>query len=957
MAERGIRLTFQCGLCKEQVQVNSMEMRALYDQAFHFLERQYPDNVTKYIDLQDNIILMVHKGESMQTETMEIVTDVSSLKMGDLVEIVVSGHVHEMNTNIRPHMLFVHSYKSPTFCDFCGEMLWGLVRQGVKCDGCGCNYHKRCAYRIPNNCSRKREQMRRQSVAATTTPNLPSQVDIVSILESAKVRPNQLTGPGGNYVARPIEIDIFMRPHIKKVVPHRFATHTYKTPTVCMYCKKLLVGVVRQGKKCKDCKYNVHKSCERYVDMHCERQIQDNLRHDSDSLIVENPVLAKDPASLQNSGGATIVEKVVHVDVHVDDHEQRERASSEEELKENGTEQKQEVESPDIDDSASDSSSLADVSSQRLKTDTSTVFIPLTRVCQSVRTTKRFLNKVLKEGPLSHFTNVDPNRKTHWWCLDTKNLCLYKDNQSTHPTLILPLSEILAIEYSIDTPAAKHNWTPHCFTMRTAITMYYVGENKRQTGSWDASRLSFDSVAGTQETMSSTQVAESWEEAIHQALRPVAPRSSGSIKRRSGSESKQHATSGRAGQEVVEETTVEEVKEEEEDIAQRYQLFTNEILGSGQFGIVYAGVQRLSGKEVAVKVIDKSRFPTKQETALKNEVAILELLVHPGIVTVAEMFETSERVFVVMEKMKNDMLEMILNNRKPKGRLPERVTKFITFQVLTAMKFLHTKNIVHCDLKPENVLLASESSMPQVKICDFGFARIIGEKSFRNSVVGTPAYLAPEVLKSRPYNRSLDMWSVGVIVYVSLSGTFPFSEDEEIADQIQNAAFMYPANPWAEISREAIDLIGKLLRVDQRRRYTVARAGNHIWFQTREAWDDLRRLEAQVGQRYLTDEKLDSYWLQQSTNPVGHNPIDDHPVVTNGSHSLTTGKNETETASSRAETKKQNKPVKSKRDAFKASKKYKTVSEGLAVPTGDDDSHAEEVERRLSKLGYQVSPL
>ena len=62
----------------------------------------------------------------------------------------------------------------------------------------------------------------------------------MSILESAKVRPNQLTGPGGNYVARPIEIDIFMRPHIKKVVPHRFATHTYKTPTVCMYCKKLV---------------------------------------------------------------------------------------------------------------------------------------------------------------------------------------------------------------------------------------------------------------------------------------------------------------------------------------------------------------------------------------------------------------------------------------------------------------------------------------------------------------------------------------------------------------------------------------------------------------------------------------------------------------------------------------------------------------------------------------------
>lgn len=91
-------------------------------------------------------------------------------------------------------------------------------------------------------------------------------------------------------------------------------------------------------------------------------------------------------------------------------------------------------------------------------------------------------------------------------------------------------------------------------------------------------------------------------------------------------------------------------------------------------------------------------------------------------------------------------------------------------------------------------------SPPQVKLCDFGFARIIGEKSFRRSVVGTPAYLAPEVLLNQGYNRSLDMWSVGVIMYVSLSGTFPFNEDEDINDQIQNAAFMYPASPWSHIS-------------------------------------------------------------------------------------------------------------------------------------------------------------
>ena len=104
-----------------------------------------------------------------------------------------------------------------------------------------------------------------------------------------------------------------------------------------------------------------------------------------------------------------------------------------------------------------------------------------------------------------------------------------------------------------------------------------------------------------------------------------------------------------------------------------------------------------------------------------------------------------------------------------------------------------------------------------MKLCDFGFARIIGEKGFRKSIVGTPAYLAPEVLRNKGYNRSLDMWSTGVIIYVSLSGTFPFNEDEDIHEQIQNASFMYPPHPWKEISSQAIDVINNLLQVQKQR--------------------------------------------------------------------------------------------------------------------------------------------
>lgn len=151
-----------------------------------------------------------------------------------------------------------------------------------------------------------------------------------------------------------------------------------------------------------------------------------------------------------------------------------------------------------------------------------------------------------------------------------------------------------------------------------------------------------------------------------------------------------------------------------------------------------------------------------------------------------------------------------------------------------ALRYLHKDNIVHCDLKPENVLLSSSHDYPQVKLCDFGFARIIGEKSFRRSVVGTPAYLAPEVLRNKGYNRSLDMWSVGVIVYVSLSGVFPFNEDEDINDQIQNASFMYPDRPWKEITPQAINLINRLLQVKSKNRLSVEKALSHEWMQVPE---------------------------------------------------------------------------------------------------------------------------
>ncbi|CAB3398743.1 unnamed protein product [Caenorhabditis bovis] len=359
------------------------------------------------------------------------------------------------------------------------------------------------------------------------------------------------------------------------------------------------------------------------------------------------------------------------------------------------------------------------------------------------------------------------------------------------------------------------------------------------------------SYAGSPSDEKGSLDAQSWTTAIQAALMPVTPQSSVGAKR--VTDKLKVPTEGEKGHLGANIQT-------EHEFSQLYQIFAEEVLGSGQFGTVYGGIHRKSGQHVAVKLIDKLKFPPNKEDLLRTEVHILQHVHHPGVVHFLQMLETTDRIFVVMEKLKGDMLEMILSSEK--GRLSERTTQFLVAQILEALRYLHNLNIVHCDLKPENILLTSNSDFPQVKLCDFGFARIIGEKSFRRSVVGTPAYLAPEVLCNKGFNRSLDMWSVGVIVYVSLSGTFPFNEDEDINDQIQNAEFMYPQQPWKEISESAIEFINGLLQVKMSKRYTVAKAQAHLWMQSYTLWSDLRLLEKTVGERFLTHESDDSRWKE-----------------------------------------------------------------------------------------------
>ncbi|XP_016123610.1 serine/threonine-protein kinase D1-like [Sinocyclocheilus grahami] len=819
---QGISFQIQIGLSREPVLLDSGEfsLAQVREMACSIVDQKFPE--CGFYGMYDKILLFRHDPNS--ENILQLVRCATEIMEGDLVEVILSASATVEDFQIRPHALFVHSYRAPAFCDHCGEMLWGLVRQGLKCEGCGLNYHKRCAFKIPNNCSgiRKRRLSNVSLTGLTNTRSVsaepsPSTSDEALLQKTpSDIFPGRGRSNSQSYIGRPIELDKILLSKVK--VPHTFVIHSYTRPTVCQHCKKLLKGLFRQGLQCKDCKFNCHKRCAPKVPNNCLGEVSRNgdlLSPGAESDVVMEEG-CDDHDGDRHSPLIDDMEESLVVDPAA--------------LLEAGHGELGDFQDQDPDES------------NRIISPSTSNNIPLMRVVQSVKHTKRKSSNVMKEGWLVHFTSKDTLRKRHYWRLDSKCITLFQNDTGSKYYKEIPLSEVLSLEPAKTFNLLPEGANPHCFEIATASLVYYVGENlaraERGTPGYGSSVL----ISGVGQ-----DVARMWEMAIQHALMPVIAKGISH-----GSHHSHH-------KEVSISISVSNCQiQENVDISTVYQIFPDEVLGSGQFGIVYGGKHRKTGRDVAIKIIDKLRFPTKQESQLRNEVAILQNLHHPGIVNLECMFETPERVFVVMEKLHGDMLEMILSSEK--GRLPERITKFLVMQILIALRHLHFKNIVHCDLKPENVLLASADSFPQVKLCDFGFARIIGEKSFRRSVVGTPAYLAPEVLRNKGYNRSLDMWSVGVIVYVSLSGTFPFNEDEDIHDQIQNAAFMYPPNPWKTVTPQAIDLINNLLQVKMRKRYSVDKSLSHPWLQDYQMWLDLRTLECKMQERYITHESDDLRW-------------------------------------------------------------------------------------------------
>jgi len=264
----------------------------------------------------------------------------------------------------------------------------------------------------------------------------------------------------------------------------------------------------------------------------------------------------------------------------------------------------------------------------------------------------------------------------------------------------------------------------------------------------------------------------------------------------------------------------------------KYQMHS--LLGEGAFSDVFLATHKQTGEQVAIKRVvklSKGDRWTRRKGAQKDEVRLLMLLNHPKIIKFKEYFETSDKLYIVQEYCSGGNLCDLV--RKNKG-LSETRAKEIFVQLLQAVKYLHSSNIVHRDIKSENVLL-TEKNADDVRLLDFGLSRLMPRAELVMTSVGTLDYKAPEVCLCKPYGSSCDCWSLGVMLFEMLSGELPcvFDSDESVVEFAQNGV-QFTSKKWANISESAKDLIRRLLEFEPEKRYTCEEALASQWLASAE---------------------------------------------------------------------------------------------------------------------------
>ncbi|XP_056410347.1 serine/threonine-protein kinase 33 isoform X2 [Hyla sarda] len=275
-----------------------------------------------------------------------------------------------------------------------------------------------------------------------------------------------------------------------------------------------------------------------------------------------------------------------------------------------------------------------------------------------------------------------------------------------------------------------------------------------------------------------------------------------------------------------------------DDEAAIQQIYTfGEKLGQGSFGVVIEATHGETGKKWAIKKVNREKAGSSAVKLLEREVSILKTVNHNHIIHLEEVFETPKRVYLVMELCEGGELREILHRRK---RLTESETRHVIHSLAYAIAYLHKKDIVHRDLKLENILVQrvdareGEEMKLNIKVTDFGLAVQkggVGSENMLQSTCGTPNYMAPEVINAHDYSQQCDIWSIGVIMYMLLSGDPPFmgSSEDKLFEHIKRGELKFSSPAWQSVSEAAKDVLRKLLRVDPADRITANELLDDPW--------------------------------------------------------------------------------------------------------------------------------
>eukprot|EP01117_Protostelium_nocturnum_P013864 TRINITY_DN5217_c1_g1_i2.p1 TRINITY_DN5217_c1_g1~~TRINITY_DN5217_c1_g1_i2.p1 ORF type:complete len:275 (+),score=89.81 TRINITY_DN5217_c1_g1_i2:330-1154(+) len=253
-------------------------------------------------------------------------------------------------------------------------------------------------------------------------------------------------------------------------------------------------------------------------------------------------------------------------------------------------------------------------------------------------------------------------------------------------------------------------------------------------------------------------------------------------------------------------------------------------LGKGSFSVVYEGTEKKTGQKYAVKVISKKFIKAK---LLEREIEIMTTIRHENVLFCKAVYEQDDAICLVLELVKGgELYDKIVEE----GEYTEEEAKGIVLQIINAVEYLHANGIAHRDLKPENILCETlpdsteDFRRERIKVADFGLSKMFSREDLMTQC-GSPTYVAPEVLSSKTYDKAVDMWAIGVITFVMLTGCFPFFEEgnnfKALYEKIVNVSYTFPAEP--ALSQEAKHFISTLLVKDSTKRATPQQCREHPW--------------------------------------------------------------------------------------------------------------------------------